>query len=79
MPMKISGVCVTPMRRLLLLLPPSFAQIIQAASRRRDRWYPWTRQFEGSKYVMDIWTDDELALLAYVTCLFSNGYLVTPI
>ncbi|KAJ8597929.1 hypothetical protein M405DRAFT_876627 [Rhizopogon salebrosus TDB-379] len=51
--------------------PPAFlrsqnARIIQAASRRRDRWYPWTRRFEGSKYVMDIWTDDELALLAYL-------------
>jgi hypothetical protein len=32
-----------------------------------DRWHRWTRKFSAFRYVMDIWEDEELALLAYVT------------
>lgn len=43
------------------------ARVIQAISPQMDRWHRWTRKFSAFRYVMDIWEDEELALLAYVT------------
>lgn len=42
------------------------AQIIQAASPHKDRWHAWKKETRAKLYVMDIWDDGELALLAYV-------------
>ncbi|KAF8124977.1 hypothetical protein EV363DRAFT_1177202, partial [Boletus edulis] len=39
---------------------------IQATSPKKDRWHDWSKQACAECYVMDIWTEQEVANLAYL-------------
>lgn len=39
-------------------------RVIQATSPEASRWKTWSKQMGASRYIMDIWSDEEVADLA---------------